>query len=145
VNYPPSIQPNTKNTAAPVKPDIELLARFVALRIIEDPKDRPHLRRLFLSELDRALDNDYNDRFLIPPNLTVLLSPNVLYQIFQISSVTFYSSVSWASAFVSPTLSPIPLEFPHVLHSILFPRIMASQDASQEVISFLSDDEESKS
>jgi hypothetical protein len=32
-NYPPSIQPNTKNTAAPVKPDIELLARFVALRI----------------------------------------------------------------------------------------------------------------
>jgi hypothetical protein len=75
----------------------------------------------------------------------VLLSPNVLYQIFQISSVTFYSSVSWAGAFVSPTLSPIPLEFPHILHFILFPPIMASQDASLEVISLLSDDEESKS
>jgi hypothetical protein len=60
-NSPPSIQPNTKNIAAPVEPDIELLARLVALRIVEDRKDRPHLRRLFLSELDRALDNDYND------------------------------------------------------------------------------------
>jgi hypothetical protein len=60
-NYPPSIQPNTKNTAAPVEPDIKLLARLVALRIIDDGKDRPHLRSLFLSELDRALDNDYND------------------------------------------------------------------------------------
>jgi hypothetical protein len=75
----------------------------------------------------------------------VLLSPNVLYQIFQISSVTCYSSVSWASAIVSPTLSPIPLEFPHILYSILFPPIMASQDALQEEISLLSDDEESKS
>ena len=60
-NYPPSIQPNTKNTAAPVEPDIGSLARLVALRIIDDRKDRPHLRRLFLSKLDRALDNDYND------------------------------------------------------------------------------------
>jgi hypothetical protein len=68
-----------------------------------------------------------------------------MYQIFQISSVTFYSSVSWAGAFVSPPLSPIPLEFPHILYSILFPPIMASQDASQEVISLLSNDEELKS
>jgi hypothetical protein len=62
-NFPPSIQPSTKNTAAPVEPDIKLLACLVALRIIDDRKDRPHLRRLFLSELDRALDNDYNDSF----------------------------------------------------------------------------------
>jgi hypothetical protein len=75
----------------------------------------------------------------------VLLLPNVLYQIFQVPSVTFYSSASWAGAFVSPTLSPISLEFPHILHSILFLPIMASQDASQEVISLLSDDKESKS
>jgi hypothetical protein len=68
-----------------------------------------------------------------------------MYQIFQISSVTSYSSVSWVGASVSPTLSPIPLEFPHILHSILFPPIMASQDASQEVLSLLSDDKESKS
>ena len=37
------------------EPDIELLARLVALRIVEDPN--PHIRSLFLSELDRALQD----------------------------------------------------------------------------------------
>jgi hypothetical protein len=59
---PPFIQANTKNKIdASVEPDIEFLARLVALRIVKDRKDHPHLRSLFISELDRVLDNDYND------------------------------------------------------------------------------------
>jgi hypothetical protein len=40
----------------PVESDIELLARLVALRIVDDPDPNPITRRKFLAELDRALD-----------------------------------------------------------------------------------------
>ncbi len=40
----------------PVESDIELLARLVTLRIVDDPDPNPITRRKFLAELDRALD-----------------------------------------------------------------------------------------